>query len=281
VCGTNDYMAITNKTGNLVNATSGNPFLFNNGSTNSFKLAAELKSGAIDWTKLGASSAWRDVAATDAELAAVPSFADYTWEVWTFGAGRAYRSAATLTNTTAPDVTYTQRISSRVPSVGSLKTLPWNTIDANDYLNPTSTASAAQTTVTVAWKSVAEPVDYVNVDGQKNTAGIPATATTAATPASFIRISGDSSSTGVKVSDSSKAVSSAADPAGIASLIGVSGGIPIIPNCSLAQFPVLDSVVGVKDANGTYGTYRDLAIRSRNYSLARKYVVSSWNNFID
>jgi hypothetical protein len=40
-------------------------------------------------------------------------------------------------------------------------------------------------------------------------------------------------------------------------------------------------MAGLKDMLRTYGTYRDLAIRSRNYSLARKYVVSSWNNFID
>jgi hypothetical protein len=273
VCGTNDYMTVTNKTGSLLNSL-GKPILFNSGTTNNFKLAGELKSGtAYDWTKVGANSSWRDTPMVDAELAAIPSFAEYTWELWTFGAGRTYRSDITIT--TPADITYTQRLTSRPPSVSSLKSLPWNSIAANDFISPTSTLAAPQTAVTVNWKSTAEPVDYAAVFGQRNAAAV------GTTPASFVRISADSAATGVKISATSKTVSPVNDPSGTASLVGVVGGAPVIPNCSSVQFPAFDAVAGTKDAVNSYATYRDLTVRSRSYSLARKYVTNSWNNFID
>lgn len=272
VCGTNDYMTITNKTGSLLNATSV-PILYNSATPNAFRLAAELKSGTFDWSKVGASSSWRDTAMADADLAAIPSFAEYTWELWTFGPGRAYRSA--ITNATPADITYKQHLISRPPAVSSLKSLPWNSINASDFLSPRSLLAAPQTSVSLSWVSSAEPVDYAGVFGQKNTA---ASGTTAA---SFVRLGADTSTTGVKISDTGATVSPVTDPAGTASLVGVTGATPVITNCAVAQFPALDSVVGTKDATGGYATYRDMTIRSRSYSLARKYVVNSWNNFID
>jgi hypothetical protein len=212
----------------------------------------------------------------DADLAAIPSFAEYTWELWTFGPGRAYRSA--LTNATAPDITYTQRLVSRPPAVSSLKSLAWNSIDANDYLNPASVLAAPQTAVTLSWKSTAEPVDYVSVFGQKNAAAV------GATPASFVRVSADTSATGVRISETSKTVSPVADPAGTASLAGVTGAALPSVNCANAQFPAFDAVVGTKDAVNPatgYATYRDMTVRSRSYSLARKYVTNAWSNFLD
>jgi hypothetical protein len=274
VCGTNDYMTISNKTGSLVNS-AGAAQLYNSGTANAFRLAAELKSGTFDWTKVGASSSWRDTAMADADLAAIPSFAEYTWELWTFNPGRAYRSSLTLTNATAPDITYTQRLTSRPPAVTSLKTLSWNSIDANDYLNPASVLAAPQTAVTLGWKSSAEPVDYATVFGQRNAAAA------GTTPASFVRISADTAATGVKISDTSKTVSPVSDPAGTASLAGITGVTPPVVNCASAQFPSFDAVAGTKDAVNSYATYRDMTVRSRSYSLARKYVTNSWSNFLD
>ena len=272
VCGTNDYMTVTSKTGSLLNASNA-PILYNNGTPNSFRLAAELKSGIYDWSKVGASNSWRDTAMSDADLAAIPSFAEYTWELWAFGPGRAYRN--TLTNATPADITYTQRLTSRPPAVSSLKSMAWNSVDANDFLNPASVLAAPQTAVTLSWKSTAEPVDFAAVFGQRNAAAV------GATPASFVRIGADTSATGVRISDSSKTVSPVSDPAGTASLVGVVGATPIIPNCANAQFPAFDAVVGTKDATNSYATYREMTVRSRSYSLARKYVTNSWNNFID
>ena len=271
VCGTNDYMTISNKAGSLVNS-SNNPVLFNNGTSNSFALAAELKSGIYDWSKVGASSSWRDTAMSDADLAAIPSFAEYTWELWTFGPGRAYRN--TLTNATPPDITYTQRLTSRPPAVSSLKSMAWNSIDANDFLNPASVLAAPQAAVTLSWKSTAEPVDYARVFGEKYAAAV------GATPSSFVRTSADSSASGVKISDTSKTVSPVNDPAGTASLVGAVAGVPVV-NCANAQFPAFDAVVGTKEAGFPTGTLRSMTVGSRSYSLARKYVTNSWNNFID
>jgi hypothetical protein len=273
VCGTNDYMTITNKTGSLLSSSNA-PQLSNGETTNAFKLAVEPKSGIFDWSKLATRSSWRDTAMSDADIAAIPSFAEYTWELWTFGTGRAYRGD--ITNATPANITYTQRLVSRPPAVGSLKSLPWNSIDANDFLNPASVLAAPQTAVTLGWKSTAEPVDYAGVFGQKNAAAV------GAAPASFVRISADTAATGVKISETSKIVSPVNDPAGTASLVGVVGASPVIPNCASAQFPAFDAVVGTKDAAGTsYATYRDMTVRSRSYSLARKYVTNAWSNFLD
>lgn len=269
VCGTNDYMTVTNKTGGLINST-GRAISFNSNTSNSFKVAAELKTGAFDWTKVAGNSSWRETPLTDAELAAIPSFAEYTWELWTFGAGRAYR--ADITNATAADLTYTQRASSRAPSVGSLRGLPWNSIDASDFLSPVTSLAAEQSTATVNWRATAEPVDMVSAFGQRNVAA------TAAVPASFLRVSADTS---VKISDTFATVTPANDAAGTASLVGVAGLTVAATNCAAAKFPVLDAVVGTKDTANSYATYRDMTVRSRAYSLARKYVTNSWSNFID
>ena len=271
ICGTDDYMTITNKTGSLLNGV--NPILFNRGTSNNFRLAGELKSGTYDWSKVGASSSWRDTPMADVDLAAIPSFAEYTWELWKFGTGRTYRSD--LIDTTAADITYTQRLTSRPPAVSSLKTMAWNSIDTNDYLNPAGVLAAPQTSVALSWKSTAEPVDYANVFGQKNAAAI------GTTPASFVRIGADTSATGVKISDSSKTVSPVNDPAGTASLAGVTGAALPVTNCANAQFPAFDAVAGTRDVNGSYASYREMTVRSRNYSLARKYVTNAWSNFLD
>lgn len=273
ICGTNDYMTITNKTGSLVAGSANAPILSNGGASNAFKLAGEMKSGAYDWTKVGAFSSWRDTPMSDVDLAAIPSFAEYTWELWTFGTGRSYR--ADITNATPANITYKQRLTSRPPAVSSLKTLAWNSIDANDYLNPASVLAAPQTAVTLSWKSTAEPVDQAFVFGQRNAAAV------GTTPASFVRISADTSATGVKVSESSKTVTTVSDPAGTASLAGMTGAIPPVVNCASAQFPAFDAVAGTKIATASYATYRDLTVRSRGHSLARKYVTNAWSNFLD
>jgi hypothetical protein len=272
VCGTNDYMTITNKTG-LLQSSTGGAILFNGASTNNFKLSAALKTGTYDWTKVATSSSWRDTPLADPDLASIPSFAEYTWELWTFGAGYAPRNSATLTNTTPADVTYKQRITSLPPAIGSLKTLPWNTINSTDYLNPASTLASAQSSVTVSWNPIAEPVDYASAFGQKHTV------VSGVVPASFIRTSADTSSFGVKLGATSSTVSPATDDrAGTSSLLGIT---LTSPNCAGAQFPLLDSVVGTKDAVNSYATYRDVTVRSRAFNLSRKYVTNSWNNFID
>ena len=265
VCGTNDYMTITNKTGSLLNAT-GQPILVNNSPVNAFKLAAELKTGTYDWSKVGALISWRDTPMADADLAAIPSFAEYTWELWTFGTGRTYRN--TLTNATPADIIYTQRLKSRLPAVSSLKTLAWNSIDANDYLNPASVLAAPQTAVTLSWKSSAEPVDFAYAHGQKIAAAV------GTTPASFVRVT---ATTGVKISESTQTVSPASDPAGTASLAGMPGVTP--PNCASTPFPALDSVAATSAT--VNATYRELGVRSRSYSLTRKVVINAWSNFFN
>ncbi len=276
VCGTDGYMTISNKTGALLNtATTPVPILFNGSTQNNFKLNAELKAGSFDWTKVTTNSSWRDSPMLDADLAAIPSFANYTWELWTFGTNRAYRS--NITPSTPADITYTQPISSRPPTVASLKSLPWNSVDASDFLNPASTLAASQPSTTVSWKATAEPVDTAFAFGQKNTAPV------GAGQPSFVRVVADSSSTGgLKVSSSSASVSPGAETAGTASLASMTGATPPTVNCSTAQFPVLDAVVGTKDINNNfYATYREQTVRSRNYNLARKYVTNAWSNFID
>ena len=272
-CGTNGYMAITNKTGSLLNSLN-SPVLFNNGTANGFALAAELKSGSFDWSKVGTTSSWRDTPMADADLAAIPSFAEYTWELWTFGPGRAFRN--TLTNATPPDITYKQHLSSRPPAVSSLKSMAWNSIDANDFLNPASALAAPQTAVTLSWKSTAEPMNSASVFGEKYAAAV------GATPSSFIRTSADSSASGVNISDTSKTVSPVTNLPGTVSLNGVTGvGLPAVL-CANAQFPAFDAVVGTKDAAGfSTATLRSMTVGSRSYSLARKFVTNSWNNFID
>lgn len=270
MCGTHDFMTITNKTGKLLNP-SGQPYLFNASGANNYKIAAELKTGGYDWTKVASSTSWRDMPMTDGELAAIPSFAEYTWELWTFGSNRSYRKD--ITNLTKPDVTYTQRLNSRLPSVGSLKTLPWNTLEANDFLNPSSSLAAPQSAAAVSWKATAEPVDNVYAAGQKNTAAF------GSTPATFVVV-GANNHTGLKITDYSKNVSPALDPSGTASIALLVNTVSV-PNCATTPFPALDAAVGIKDGPYQYATLREVSIRSKSYNLTRKYVGNSWSNFID
>lgn len=278
ICGNNDFMTITNKTGLLLN-TSNSPILFNGSGANSFRLAAESKSGAVfDWSKISTSSSWRSAPMTDAELAAIPSFAEYTFELWTFGAGFTYRN--TITNATAPDVTYKQRLTSRPPAIGALKTLPWNTLTASGFLDPANALAAGQASTTVNWTPVAEPVDSVSSGGQKFTA------TTVPAQATSIIVNGDTGATSVKISARSATVAPGTEVTGLESLRGISGTTITIPSCSLVQYPALDAVAGTR-ITGTdsvvrsNGTFRDQTVRGRAFNLTRKYVTNSWNNFID
>lgn len=279
VCGSDGFMSIDNKIGALLNGTQ--PIFQTSGSTNGFRLAAELKSGGVpDWTVVGKSTSASDAAMSDSDLAAIPSYATYTWEVWTFGTGRTYRNL--ITSATTADFTYEQRISSRLPSAGSLKGLPWNSLAAGDFLNP-AVLGAAQSSSTINWSATAEPVDFAGAFGQKNTAAVTGSSAT------FVRISADTSATGLSINDTSKTVSPATDSSsGVASLGSVQG-VPAVtgiilpsPGCAIAQFPAFDAAVGTKDIyNNFYGTQRNQFIRSRTYNLSRKYVVNIWNNFID
>ena len=283
VCGANDYMTITNKTGALVGTTATGvttPFLYNSGGSNNFKLAAELKTGTFDWSKVTSSSSWSTTALTDVDVTAIPAFAEYTFELWHFAAGVSGltpRTSANLTSTTAPDFTYKQRISSRPPAITSLKNLSWNTLASSTFLDPNTTTSSLQTSSTVNWTPTAEPVDGVSSSGQKFTA------TTDPTQATSLIVNADTSATGVKISARTATVTPASEVSGIESLrnLGVT-----IPSCSTASYPTLDTVMGTR-VTGTdgvvrsNGTYRDQVIRSRAANLTRKYVANSWNNFID
>jgi hypothetical protein len=145
-------MTISNKTGAMLNSL-GNTQLFNNSTGNNFTLAAELKSGAYDWSKVSGNNNWSSTAKTDAELAAIPSFSEYTWELWFFGTSGgniAYRNNTNLTNSTAADATYTQRLTARLPSLATLKTMRWNTLTTNDFLSPASTLAAIQSNATLS-----------------------------------------------------------------------------------------------------------------------------------
>jgi hypothetical protein len=272
LCRTEDYMTISSKTGVMGSSTFA--YLYNQSGSNVFRLATELKAGTFDWSKVTANSSWRDAPMTDAELAAIPSFAEYTWEVWLLGAPLTYRN---FTASTPPDVVYKQVMLSRVPALSSLKTMTWNTIDATEFLNPVGSLAGVQASTTVAWKSLAEPVDLAFAFGRKNTAAA------GQTPSSFV--SADAADP-VKITASSKVLTPATGISGTASLQGILGGVTVvIPNCATAQFPAFDNVMGTKLAinGGTdyYGTYRSQTVRSRTYGLSRKYVTNSWGNFID
>lgn len=272
LCGPDTYMTITYKTGSLVNP-AGAAVLYNTSTSNNFKLSAALKTGTIDWTKVTNFSNWRDAPLPDADIAAIPSFAEYTWEVWTFGGTNGTRVFRALTNATPADITYTQRLPAKLPAVSSLKTLPWNTIDTAEYLNPTGTLTGAQSSASVSWKSLVEPVDYVNVTGNKFVAA----------SSSFVRVSSDTGNSVIKISETSKTVAVVNDTAGTSSLLGLTGvALPLIPNCAATPLPAFDGVQGTKDAAGNAtATSRSLTIRSRDANLTRKYVSNSWNNFID
>jgi hypothetical protein len=282
ICGTNDYMTITSKTGSLVN-TGNASILWNSGTGNNFRLAAELKSGILDWSKLSAGSAWRDTAMTDIELLAIPPFAEYTFELWTFGTtngAKTYRN--NITNATPADITYKQRLTSKPVALAAVKTYAWNTLNTSGFLNPQDPLAANANTASVAWTQVAEPVDYVSVFGQKALA----LSTTTASTYSNLRVSADSSSSGISLNARSAIVSPASDPAGTASLSGILGATPSIPNCAAAMFPALDAVagtnpVGADSVSRANATYRDITLRSRASSLVRKYATTSWSNFLD
>lgn len=271
-CGPDTYMTITYKTGSLV-GSNGGAILYNGSTANSFKLAAALKSGSFDWTKVTTFSNWRDSAMADADIAAIPSFAEYTWEVWNFGSSNGLRAYRALTNATPADFTYTQRLSSKLPAVSALKTLPWNTIDTAEFLNPTGTLTGTQASASVSWKALAEPVDYVSTFGSKYVAST----------SSFVRVNPDTSNTGVKISETSKTVAVANDASGLASLFGLTGVVlPATPNCAAIPFPAFDAVPGTRDAAGNAtATSRSLTIRSRDANLIRKNVTNSWSNFVD
>ena len=259
-CNTSGYMSVTNKIGTLTN-TSNQSIGYNSNTGNNFNLAVEGKTGTFDYSKVTTNRTWRDTAMTDTELAAIPSFAQYTWEIWNFLPGPAYRG--TITNATPPDAIVYSRIGSRVPSIGSLKSMAWNTINTSDFLNPASSLAAAQTTGTIGWKSVAEPVDRVFMYGER-----------AAPPAAFLRASAGSS---VKISETSKTLTFVAETSGTDELpIGMN-----IPHssCSTVQFPSFDAVAGT-NVSGIYtGTNRSMTVRSRSFNLARKYVTNAWNNY--
>jgi hypothetical protein len=282
ICGTNDYMTITSKTGSLVNSSNAS-ILWNSGTANNFRFAAELKSGTLDWSKLSASNGWRDTAMSDAELLSIPPFAEYTFELWTFGSANgviSYRN--NITNSTPPDVTYTQRLTSKPVALSALKTYAWNALNTSGFLNPQDPLAAGANNAAVAWTQTAEPVDYVNVFAQKAVSNN----TTTANNYSNIRISADSSSYGISLNSRSASVSPAIDPAGTASLSGISGVTPSIPNCAAAMFPALDAVLGTNPLGAdsvarANATYRDITLRSRAPSLVRKYATTSWSNFAD
>ncbi len=276
LCGEDTNMTISTKNGALVNA-SNVPILFNNSGATSFRLAAELKNGTFDWSRVAQSVAWRDTPMTDAELAAIPPFAEYSFELWLFGPGFTYRS--NLTNATTPDVTYRQRMNSRPLAISALKNQQWNILSASDFLNPFSLLFVAQSTVSVNWNALAEPVDFVGV------AGAQLTATT--TSATSVVVTGSASVGNPQSGVRSISIAPTSLVAGTASLAGIGGVNITIPNCStITQFPPLDIAAGTK-ITGTdnvvraNGTARELVIRSHATNRAHKFVTRSWNNFID
>jgi hypothetical protein len=276
-CGSDGYLSLANKTGSLVDSSNASLlYTFNSGTV--FRLSGALKSNtAIDWTKYATNSFFRDTAMSDAALTAIPSFAEYTWELWLFGSSGSTRVARTnITNATAPDFTYTQRLTSRLPTPVSLRTMPWNTINANDFLVPTSAMAAPQTAVTVSWKALADPVNFVYASGGKFVAA------TSTSVSSFASARADSSATGVKITDTSKTISAATDTGtGTSTLAGVIGANSPATSCATnpSPFPAFDGVAGTYSA--TYGsayTSRSLGIRSRNSNLVRKTVLNRWDN---
>ncbi len=279
LCGTNDYMTITSKTGALVNSNNAS-ILWNSGTSNNFRLAAELKSGNFDWIKVSGSSAWRDTAMTDADLSAIPPFAEYTFELWTFGSTNGvftYRN--NITNTTPPDVTYKHRLISKLVPPSTIKTYSWNVLNSTGFLNPQDALAASANSVAVGWTQTAEPVDSVSAFGQK---AVSTSATTAANY-SNLRVAAD---IGVSLNARSATVSPVSDPAGTASVASIVGATPSIPNCAVAAFPVLDavagtSVLGADSVLRANATYRDITLRSRTPSLLRKYSTTIWSNFVD
>ncbi len=277
VCGVNDYMTIYSKSGQIRNVGS-LPILYTSSSSNNFRLSAALKTGAIDWSKVTNFSNWSTAPLTDNQLAAIPNFAAYTWDLWLMqrntSGNLVYR--ADLDTNTVPDVTYRQQVTSRAPAIGSLATLPWNTLNANPFLDPTSASATVQSSVQVGWTATDTPVDSVTVFGQKNTAAFATNA------ASSIRVSGDTSRTGVEINATTSTVSPAGDASGTETLRGITGvALPAaaIPNCTTASFPAFDAVAGTADVNGQYATFRSITIRNKAPSLARKYVTQSWSNF--
>jgi hypothetical protein len=281
ICGSNDYMTISNKTGALVNSNNVTQ-LWNNNTSNNFKLSAQLKAGTLDWSKVSSPSSWRSTPMSDADLAAIPPFAEYTFELWNFASSSPLTYRSGVTNASVPDVTYKHRLTSRPPAVSSLKGLSWNAVNANGFLDPTNPLAAPQASSSVMWTQAAEPVEYVSVFGQKAVAN---TASTSAT-ATNVRVSADTSGYGLSLNSRTTSVSPVNETAGTASLAGIVGANPTIPICQNISFPQLDSVVGTNPLGAdnlthSNASYREITIRSRASTLARKYVSNSWNNFVD
>jgi hypothetical protein len=281
-CGTNDYMTITSKVGNLI--FGGNSILWNSATTNNFRLASELKTGVIDWSKVSGLSGWRDAPMTDAEISSIPPFAEYTFELWNFGAvtGGGFSYRTDITNTTTPDVTYKQRLASKPPVPSSLKHFTWNTLNTNGFLNPQDALAASAASVSASWTQMAEPVDMLTAFGQKAVAN----ATTTANNYSNLRVSADTSGVGVSLNARTAAVSPINDPSGTAGLSGIVGVVPNIPNCAGISFPALDAVAGTNPIGAdsvarANVTYRELILRSRTPYLLRKYSIAAWSNFSD
>jgi hypothetical protein len=255
ICGTADYLTVTYKNGNLNNA-QGNTVNYNSNTSNAFILNAQpTLGGVLDWSKRATFVNYADTPVPADQIAALPVFAKYTFEIWLKKPDGSYRGG--LSESTPADTVYTKRNLSRPPTIEQVKAMSWNAFDARSlmYIDPSNSLAAATDTVIVSWTktAAAEPVDSAQTFGSKWAPGV-----------TTIRARAQKA---VTTLERSKTLT-----------IGLIGaGHPLAgTNCANAQLPALGST-----GDATQGTYREIILRSRTSNFVRKFVTSGWSNYND
>jgi len=171
VCGSWSNLVVQNLNGSLTYAV-GDPqqgqVIGDSGQSSSTVViaAAPIKAGdALTWSALtGGANTYASAPLADADIDAIPTFAEYTFEVW---------NHQTSLDTTKPDATFKVTSSGAVLTPSVIARQTWNDI-ADGSLGFVTTfggKTGTQTLVDVTWKQNAEPVDRALVFGRQYIAG--------------------------------------------------------------------------------------------------------------
>ncbi|KWW36977.1 hypothetical protein [Cupriavidus metallidurans] len=178
VCGSSANLVIQNLNGSLKYAAddpvAANAVISSSGQSSSTVVlaATPLKAGdALTWSSLSSgANTYASAPLSDNDIAAIPTFSSYTFDVWYLNNDLSYKTALPA----SPDDSFTVTSSGGVlmPSVIARQT--WNEIAEGslDFVTTGGGKTGAQTTVDVNWTQNAEPVDRALAFGRQFAAAV-------------------------------------------------------------------------------------------------------------
>jgi len=181
VCGTFSYMAVQNTVGSLVYAaddpiSAGKGIQTTGQNTNGVVLAAAAMHDGetVDWKRIATSAGYPAAPLSDAQIAALPEFGRYRFEVWNRPASGSYYYDMLPAQ---PDTTFTVMPASGALPPVRLAQLSWNSIAASSlgFVTAGSDKSGPQASVDIAWSNdvAGEPVNQASAFGLSAASPLP------------------------------------------------------------------------------------------------------------